>query len=167
MNALGLAGAELHGIIGFTLLARYRMEIDFKRDKMGWTRLDFEPPAPMRLGKGGAPFELEAMGTLMKFLGFLAGTKPAPEVLPRGFLGLDLANDNGWVMVKSVFPNGPAAQSGLKPGDLIVQFQNKAVRNLAAANRLAAKITAGEMVHITVIRGDDLHKLSFKAGEGL
>ena len=34
---MGFAGAELHGIIGYNVLARYRMEIDFTRDKMTWT----------------------------------------------------------------------------------------------------------------------------------
>src|SRR5262245_4143672 len=36
MNGLGLAGATLHGIIGYTVLARYRIELDFTKDKMGW-----------------------------------------------------------------------------------------------------------------------------------
>ena len=46
MNGLGLAGTELHGIIGYSVLARFRLEFDFTKDKMGWTPLDFEPPAP-------------------------------------------------------------------------------------------------------------------------
>jgi hypothetical protein len=29
MNGLGLAGAELHGVIGYTVLARFRTEYDF------------------------------------------------------------------------------------------------------------------------------------------
>src|SRR5262245_60232922 len=33
MNGMGLAGAELHGIIGYNVLAQFRMEIDFTRDK--------------------------------------------------------------------------------------------------------------------------------------
>ena len=37
MNGLGLAGVELHGIIGYNVLAHYRMEIDLTRDKMIWT----------------------------------------------------------------------------------------------------------------------------------
>src|SRR5271169_3535874 len=34
MNGMGLAGAELHGVIGYNLLARYRIEIDLTKDKM-------------------------------------------------------------------------------------------------------------------------------------
>src|SRR5216683_3278701 len=37
MNGLGLAGTELHGIIGYSVLARFRLEFDFTKDKMAWT----------------------------------------------------------------------------------------------------------------------------------
>ena len=50
MNGLGLAGVELHGVIGYNVLARYRIEYDFTRHKLAWTKLDFEPP-PDRLGR--------------------------------------------------------------------------------------------------------------------
>src|SRR5262249_9118420 len=46
MNGLGLAGAELHGIIGYTLLARYATEFDFSKPKLAWTELNFTPPFP-------------------------------------------------------------------------------------------------------------------------
>ena len=40
MNALGLPGASIDGILGFTILARFRLEIDLTKDRMIWTRLD-------------------------------------------------------------------------------------------------------------------------------
>src|SRR5271166_3918095 len=46
MNALGLPGASIDGILGFTALARFRLELDPTRDRMTWTRLDFEPKDP-------------------------------------------------------------------------------------------------------------------------
>ena len=46
MNALGLPGASIDGILGFTILARFKMEFDPTRDRMTWTRLDFEPSDP-------------------------------------------------------------------------------------------------------------------------
>src|SRR5437763_11793033 len=74
MNGMGLAGAELHGIIGYDILARYRMEIDFTKDRMIWTKLDWKPKAPMGLGgKGGGQGGLEIMGTIMKMLGGFLG----------------------------------------------------------------------------------------------
>src|SRR5205085_1040561 len=50
MNGLGLGGVELHGMIGYNILARYRMDIDLTRDKMVWTPIDWEPKSPMGLG---------------------------------------------------------------------------------------------------------------------
>ena len=54
MNALGLPGASIDGILGFTILARFRLEIDPTQDRMTWTRLDFEPKEPLvpRRAKG-------------------------------------------------------------------------------------------------------------------
>ena len=46
MNALGLPGASIDGILGFTILARYRLEIDPTEDRMTWTRLDYDPRDP-------------------------------------------------------------------------------------------------------------------------
>ena len=46
MNGMGLAGLEIHGLMGYQLLAKYRMEIDFTRDKMTWTELDYKPACP-------------------------------------------------------------------------------------------------------------------------
>ena len=37
MNGMGLAGVELHGILGYTVLAKFRMEFDFTKDTL---RLD-------------------------------------------------------------------------------------------------------------------------------
>src|SRR6476661_2313285 len=51
MNALGLPGASIDGILGFTILARFRLEIDLTQDRMIWTRLAHEPrdpPVPKR-----------------------------------------------------------------------------------------------------------------------
>src|SRR5205823_957166 len=46
MNALGLPGASIDGLLGFTVLARFRIELDPTKDRMTWTRLAFEPPDP-------------------------------------------------------------------------------------------------------------------------
>src|SRR5207249_11448573 len=74
MNGMGMAGVELHGILGYTVLAHFRMEFDFTRDKMTWTRLAFEPPPPQPVG-GKGPQELEAIGGLMKAVAFLMGVQ--------------------------------------------------------------------------------------------
>ena len=62
INGLGLAGVELHGVIGYNLLARYRIEYDFTCPKLAWTKLDFEPPAVAGIGGKSASAGLDALG---------------------------------------------------------------------------------------------------------
>ena len=168
MNGLGLAGVELHGMMGYTVLARYRMEFDFTRDKMTWTELKFAPPPPLGLGGkdksvGGG---LEIVGSLMKILGVLAG-KNTLEFLPRGYLGIELVEANGAVTVQGVLAKTPAAKAGLKKGDRIDQVQGRSVRTIAEAHRLTARVTAGQQVHLVIRRGTVKQEITVTAGEGL
>jgi serine protease DegQ len=169
MNGLGLAGVELHGIIGYTILARYRLEFDFTKDKMDWKPLDFRPPAPEGLGEGSAATGLEAIGTVMKLLGGVLGRKTEQEVVLRGFLGVALADKDDGVQVQSVLANSPAAESGLTPGDRITRFQGKSVSSAAAVRRLASKLGADETAELTVTRegAKDSIQVRIKAGRGL
>ncbi len=169
MNGLGLAGAELHGIIGYNILARYRMEIDLSRDRMTWTPLNFEPAKPAGLGdKGGSGAGgLEVMGSIMKMLGGFLGRKPAPEVTPRGFLGLELEDGEELPAVKSVLADGPAGKAGLKSGDRVSHIQGRGVLNSDDVLRLARKILPGDAVTLTVLRDKETKEIHFNAGEGL
>ncbi|HXG11689.1 MAG TPA: PDZ domain-containing protein [Gemmataceae bacterium] len=165
MNNMGLAGVELHGVIGYTVLARYRITFDFTRDKMTWEPLDYNPPPPEGLfGKGGPP-ELNAMAGIMRLLTGLLGKRPQPEVAPRGFLGLGLADATDGVMVKSVI--GPAAAAGIQPGDRLTEFDGEPVKSSADVHRLAARLTAGISVKLTITRGGSRQQFTIKAGEGL
>jgi hypothetical protein len=168
MNGLGLAGAELHGMIGYNVLARYRIELDFTKDKMTWTELDFDPPPPKGLdgAKGGLP-ELNAMGAMLKLFGGLLGKRARPEVVARGFLGLELAESDGKVAVKKVLEKGPADRAGVKAGDRITRFNGEKVEDGAGLLKLAAALTADNEVKLTVIRGEKQQDVTVKAGEGL
>lgn len=168
MNGMGLAGAELHGILGYTVLAKYRMTFDFTKDKMEWTPLDFEPPPPFAIGgKGGGAGGLEMIGSIMKFLGPLLGLKQPTEPTPRGFLGFELADNGGHVTVTRVLAKGPADLAGLKAGDRIEEVGGKAVKTVADLARHAAQVTAGQTVTLTVRRGNQLQEVTLTAGEGL
>jgi hypothetical protein len=94
MNSMGLAGVELHGVIGYNVLAQYRIEYDFTDTKLKWTPVDYKVPAPKRIvDKGGSQGGLEMIGELMKFLAAFSGIKPNFDVQPRGFLGAELDTD--------------------------------------------------------------------------
>jgi serine protease DegQ len=168
INGLGLAGAELHGMIGYNVLARYRIEIDFTKDKMTWTEQDFDPPAPKGLdgGKGGLP-ELDALGSGLKAIGGLLGRKAKPDVVARGFLGLELAESDGKVTVKKVLEKGPAEKAGLKVDDRITRLDGEKVESGAGLLKLAAELTAGKEAKLTVVRDGKERQITVKVGEGL
>ena len=169
MNGMGLAGAELHGIIGYNILAKYRMEIDFTKDKMVWTPLDYEPVAPMGIGgKGGGAGGLEIVGSLMKVLGAFLGKKPTPDVVARGFLGVELLQKgDDVVIVKTVLENSPADKAGVKAGDRITKVKGRTVENIQDIERFIKKMKADEPVSLTVLRDKETKEISFKTGEGL
>jgi S1-C subfamily serine protease len=148
------------------VLARYRLVFDFTRDKMTWTPLAFDPPPPATVGSG-APGGMEAIGTAMKTLGSILGKRSPSQPAPRGFLGMELADGDGGVRVKAVLAGGPAAGGGVRAGDRLTHFQGEAVKTSGDVHRLAAKLTAGETIRLTVGRDGRSTVIAVKAGEGL
>ncbi|GAC1473625.1 MAG: hypothetical protein NVSMB9_22570 [Isosphaeraceae bacterium] len=179
MNALGLPGASIDGLMGFTVLARFRLELDPTQDRMTWTRLDFEPrdpPAPMRAPGAGAPQPaggmqaMNALGALSKVAAALVGKQPEDERVPRGFLGLELAGDEkaGGVRVARVLVDSPAAKAGVRDGDQLVRVEGREVLGPKQAREAVAGVRPGEAVGLTLRRNGgpaDL-ELSVTAGEG-
>jgi hypothetical protein len=166
MNGMGLAGVHLDGVIGYTVLARYRLVFDFTKDKMTWTPLAFDPPPPSAIGTGG-PAGMEVIGTAMKTLGSILGKKPSPQPVPRGFLGLEWADADGPVTVKAVLAGGPAAAGGIKAGDRLTHFQGEAVKTCGDVYKLAAKHPSGEKITLTLERDGKPMVTKVKLGEGL
>ena len=164
---MGLAGAEVHGMIGYNVLARYRIQIDFARDKMVWVPLDFEPRVPGSVGRGGGLGGLEIMGSLMKGLGALLGRKATPDVRLRGFWGVELAEGDDGPVVRSVLAKGPAAEAGVQAGDRLTHVQGRSVQNIEDVHRFARKLAPGESVKLTVVRGGVAREITVKAGEGI
>jgi len=170
MNGMGLAGAELHGVIGYNILAKYKMEIDFTKDKMVWTPLaDFDPEAPKGMGgKGGGSGGMEIIGSIMKGLGAFLGKKATPDVAARGFLGVELEQKgDDAVMVKNVLEKSPADKAGIKAGDRITKVKGRSVENIEDVERFIKKLQADEPVALTVLRDKETKVIRFNTGEGL
>src|SRR5438309_1623431 len=103
MNGMGLAGVELHGLMGYTVLARYKMDFDYTKKQMLWSPLRTEPLEPQPLkGAKGASAGMEVMIGLVKILTFLSGVGPAPPPQPRGFFGVVLEQQHQDVVVLRV-----------------------------------------------------------------
>jgi hypothetical protein len=168
MNALGLAGVELHGVLGYTILAQYRIQYDFTSDKLVWTPLKFEPPKMVGLGKkvGGSEGGLAVLGDMMKFFGPLLGIKPNFTLKPRGFMGAELEEKQGDVFVKSVFSDGPAARAGLKAGDQIVATNKHDVDSVEDILKAAAKLAEGEKLDLKIKRDGNKKNITVELGKG-
>jgi hypothetical protein len=159
MNALGLPGASIDGILGFSALARFRIELDPTQDRMTWTRLDFEPKDPViprgAMKKAQAAPEMKAMGALgpiAKLAAALVGKQPEDEIRPRGSLGIELEEDAGQLKIRGILAGSPAASAALKPGDHLVKLLDKPVATLAAARTALAEVHPGDRIPIVVER---------------
>jgi hypothetical protein len=167
MNGLGLAGVELHGVIGYNLLARYRVEYDFTKPKLAWTKLDYEPPPVSSIGGKSAPAGLEMIGGMMKFLGGMMGIRANFAVQPRGFLGAELADANGVVVIRSVLARGPAAKAGLKAGDVIKRIGDDDVESAKDATRRLGRLPESEKSTFTILRDGSDREMTIELGRGL
>jgi hypothetical protein len=144
------------------------MEIDFTRDKMTWTELDYTPTLPLGMGlKGGGQGGLEVFGSMMKTIGAFLGRRPAPEVTLRGFYGMTLIEGDEFPKIDAVLDKGPAGVAGLLGGDLLTRFQGRSVTNVADVLRLARRLNPGIKVTLTVQRGKETKEITFTPKEGI
>lgn len=167
MNGMGLAGVELHGLLGYSVLAKYKMEFDFTRDQLKWKPLAFDPPPPVPIGIKGGAGGMELMAGLVKMMTFLSGLKPGEPPVPRGFLGFEMQENNNLVNVTAILEKGPAASAGLQAGDRIFEIDGVKIESIADVRRKASRLLPGQVWRVQVQRGDDQRELKITAGKGL
>jgi membrane-associated protease RseP (regulator of RpoE activity) len=169
MNGMGLAGVELHGLMGYTVLAKYKMEFDFTKKQMAWTPLAFEPPPPTPLGKNAKATTggLDMMVTIMRVVTLLAGIGPPPPPQPRGFFGFEMTEKDEQVTIARVLAKSPAADAGLKKGDRILLVESREIASISEVLQKASKLTAGKTLSLTIARNTEKQDLKITAGDGL
>jgi hypothetical protein len=177
MNALGLPGVKIDGMLGFNVLARFKIELDPTDDRMTWTRLDFEPkdlPDPGRRGNN-APAEVQAMsllGGVAKLAAVFVGKQPEDTKIPRGFLGLELAQSEDGVTISSVLPGSAAEGAGISSGHRLVRVLGRDIESLDDAKKAVARVEPGDTVTLRIAPalGDqdtEVRELTITAGKGL
>jgi S1-C subfamily serine protease len=62
--------------------------------------------------------------------------------------------EDAWL--RDVEEDGPAAKAGLKPGDTLTKFNDKAVKSVKEFRKLLAASNPGDKVKITARRGTNL-----------
>lgn len=88
----------------------------------------------------------------------IAQSKPSPSSVNRiGVEVVDLDVEtykefNRGVKVKQVAPGSPAAQSGLRSGDILLQLDRKNVKNVADFRKNVANLPTGRMIPVLVHR---------------
>jgi serine protease Do len=183
MNALGLPGASIDGILGFTILARFRLEIDLTQDRMTWTRLAHEPrdpPVPKRARgeKPAQPLGVRAMSTLGSFakgLALFVGKQPEEEQRGRGFLGLEwverVETGRPEVEISRVLSGSPAAAGGLQSGDRILKINRRSIEGIKTARAALSTAQPGDVISVLIRRGPGTShrelELELTVGEGL
>ncbi len=183
MNALGLPGATIDGILGFTILGRFQLEIDPTQDRMTWTRLDYVPrdlpvPEPKAGEHKGGPPEVQAMnalGPIAKGLALLIGRQPEEQRHPRGFLGVEwsqeLTGDRPQLYIRRVFSGSAAAKAGLEPGDLLLRIKGQPIDGVKAARTTLGELEPGDKILLFIrrrsIAGSRELSVELTAGEGL
>ncbi len=82
--------------------------------------------------------------------GFLGVT--ANDLTPKLPEQLGFSSDQG-ALVGGVEPKSPAGSAGLRAGDFITKFNNKAVRSFQDLRRLVSEVDVGATVPVEVFRG--------------
>jgi S1-C subfamily serine protease len=72
--------------------------------------------------------------------------------------------DHG-VLIVNVTPGGPAAQAGLKAGDIIVQLDGKAVNDVSGLGAILLSKKPGDTVSVQVYRGNQQQTVNVRLGE--
>jgi len=171
MNGLGLAGVELHGVIGYNLLAQYRIQYDFTADKLDWTKLDYSPPALRRIKKSdgagdGQAGTLEMLGNVMQGIGGM-GLKASTETRGRGFLGIDIEEiTDGGVKISKILAGSPAAKAGLQVGDTLTKVKTTDIDIPRDLLKAVAPLVAGDSVPVIISRSGKTQTITIKLGRG-
>jgi S1-C subfamily serine protease len=72
--------------------------------------------------------------------------------------------DHG-VLIVNVTPGGPAAQAGLKPADIIVQLDGKAVNDVSGLGAILLSKKPGDTVSVQFYRGNQQQTVNVRLGE--
>ena len=92
----------------------------------------------------------------------------------RGWLGVGIqpltpelaktfnTNSQKGVLVNKVIPESPAYKGGLKPGDIVVEFDSSAVTSPRKLQKMVAFVKIGKIVEIEVLRNGEMKTIKIK-----
>ncbi|MEI6408742.1 MAG: trypsin-like peptidase domain-containing protein [Bacteroidota bacterium] len=95
------------------------------------------------------------------YLGISAQTVP----LPAQWINTLQLTTTGGIQILSVEPDGPAGNSELQSGDILVQFDGKPLGSIDDLHKVLDAQTIGRTVNVWVLRNGGLKSLAVKPGE--
>jgi len=114
---------------------------------------------PIDMAKSIIP-QLEQKGSVIR--GWLGvGIQPMTPALEKSF-GM---KDKEGALVSDVFKGGPADKAGIERGDVITQFDGKAVPESRDLSRIVASTPVGKMVTVKLMRDGKTMERTVKVGE--
>jgi serine protease Do len=115
---------------------------------------------PANLVKKVLP-QLKTKGTVARgYIGVLIGDL-TPEIAPK----LGMPKDARGVLVTQVNPGEPAEKAGLKPYDVILEFNGKAVKSGSELISAVTAVPVGDSVPIKVSRSGDEKSFTIKVAQ--
>lgn len=167
MNGLGLPGREIHGLLGYPGLARYRITYDMTQTKLTWTPVAGKPDELPRRPVGSAgPAGLNALGGLMKGLGKFLGAAQRSNPGFRGLVGLSLEQRGGTTVVSEVLVDGPAHRAGIRTGDIIVSANKSEIKDVDSFASIVNRLAAEQELAVVVRRNDVERDVVITLGAG-
>lgn len=151
MNGIGLAGMEIHGLIGYDILAQFKILLDVSKSKMTWERTGFLPKVQFGPAGKSAPSNLESLGALMKAVGALVKASP-PRRIFIGNLGLLLEEKNNQVHVQGVVPGSKAENAKFHPDDILAKCQGKSLAKSGDIQEALKQPTTKLIITMEILR---------------
>ncbi len=166
MNGMALGGVELHGLIGYDLIAQYKIEIDVSKESMTWTSLDFKPKLPLGVSGKNSAGGLDALGSIMKTIGTISGKKQDSSPQLRGNLGIIIDPQTNPLAITQLISESPASKSGILTGDVIIKFNGTDVNSMAQLLKLYESAPINKPIQLHLLRKNKpIHiELNFEKG---
>lgn len=167
MNGMALGGLEMHGLIGYDLLAKHKIEIDVAKETMIWTPLDFQPRFPLGVSGKNSGSGLDALGAFMKTVGAFTGKKQDSPPVLRGSLGILINPDSNPLTVLDVQKDSPAYNVNIQKGDFILKFNDSEVLSLDDLLKMYRATPEGKKIQLEIMRKKQIISLELIPGKGL
>jgi hypothetical protein len=145
------------GLIGYTVLAQFRIEFDINRDTMLWTKKDWNPPRPLTRRELGIKEPLAFGGA--------GGGGAAGGAAPAAYIGIQADPSASPVRIMSVVPNGPAQAAGVQAGDLVKEINGQEIGSPQELMQLLAASKPGDQLKFTIERNGKQQQLAVTAAD--